>query len=112
FREREARADRGREVEHEREVVREVGPLRRREIDPPRVDARRLDLLALARGTEARDAPDLVVPGEGLRDGKGDAAGGAGDQDLLVAQRSLRVPRLARHARASSSLRRTRGPRA
>ena len=62
-------------------------------------DAGRFDALALARLTEAGDAPDLVVPRESLRQRKGHAAGRARHEDLLAAKRSRGPAAMRRHTR-------------
>ncbi len=97
FGEGEIRSDGGGEMQDEREVAREVGPIWRREVDAAGPDAGGFDARALGRVTKAGDAPDLVVPRQALGQRKGDATGRSGDQDPLAPQRRARRRALGGH---------------
>jgi hypothetical protein len=81
-----------REVEHDAEVLGEITPVWIGEVDHPGLDARLLDAFARLRVAEARNAPDLVVGCQARRQRKCDLAGGAGDENLLVAKPGHALP--------------------
>ncbi len=72
------------EVEDVVEVAGQRREVARLEIRDDTLDAGLLELGLLLGVAEAGARPDFVVLGEGERDGAGDLAGGAGDEDFLA----------------------------